>query len=170
MFRRPAKQLAKQPVKRPAFRSFSLRGGAAMLGCAAMLLTVVEGAAWACSCMRPETGVLEQLRKGAIVAEGAPRLLSGQPAGEGIRYAPVRYELQVFKSIGARLPDTVIVETADSSAACGVNLSGRKTALLRLLPPGPSDEPGVYSVNLCAQLSVEAFEADWRAVLDAAAK
>ena len=137
--------------------------------CAALLLVGAAAPAAACSCMRPEHGVIEQLRQGAIVAEGAPVLVSGQPA-EGIRYAPVRYEFRVFKSIGARLPERVIIETADNSAACGVNLKGRKVALLRLLPPGPSDEKGVYNVNLCSQLSVEAFEKDWRTVLEAASK
>ena len=137
---------------------------------AAAGLLVTTNPARACSCARPQIGVIEQLRQGAIVAEGAPVRISGQPAGEGIRYAPVRYEFRIFKSVGARLPERIVVETADNSAACGVNLQGRKVALLRLLPRGPSDPEGVYNINLCSQLSVEAFEADWRAVLDAASK
>ena len=134
--------------------------------CVGLLIIGQASPAAACSCARPTDGVIEQLRQGAIVAEGAPVLVSGRPA-EGVRNAPVRYEFRIFKAIGARLPGRVHVETADNSAACGVNLKGRKTALLRLLPPGPSEEKGVYSVNLCSQLSVETFEADWRAVLDA---
>lgn len=132
---------------------------------AAVFLTSFSAAsvANACSCMRPEKGPIEQLRQGAVVALGVAKLKSGNPAGPGIRYAPVRYELRVKKSLGARLPRVVTVETADNSAACGVDLRGRGEVMLLLSPA----EKGVRHVNLCGQLSVDAFAEDWRTLFDA---
>lgn len=135
----------------------------AALGAVA-LFALSPGAASACSCMKPEKGPSEQLEEGAIVALGVPELVSGNPAGPGIRYAPVRYSFWVRKALGADLPETIEVETADNSAACGVDLRGRESAMLLLLP----GEGGVYNVNLCSQLNIDAFEEEWRALLDAA--
>lgn len=134
-----------------------------------LVLCLSVGAAAACSCAQPRHGVIEQLRRGAIVAEGAPAEVSVHAPEAKTPEGRKRYEFVIFRSIGATLPERIFVETADNSAACGVNLSGRKTALLRLLEPAARDPEGIYFINLCSQLSVDGFEADWRTLLDAIA-
>lgn len=156
---RPMRALRQKETRsrRPAPRRTAIFASASAAS-AAFWLALAPAPALACSCLTPETRVIDQLRSGAMVALGAPTHLSGGG------HRPVIYRFSVAKALNAQLPSEITLRTAPNEAACGVRLRPDREVVVMLFP---SDRPGTYSINLCGQLTVRRFQADWESLFDA---
>ena len=120
----------------------------------------------ACSCMGPETTVVEVLRAGMIIAQGVPTEVREAPA-EGaeaeLYLRRIAYSFTVGKALNRGLPEEVTLFTEGNGAMCGVSLPiGREVMLV--LHPEPD---GTFYISLCNQLLVDSLAEDWRVLFDA---
>ena len=91
-----------------------------------LIACLMPNTASACSCIAPE-GPLEEMSNSDFVFSGIVKSISSNHGPHGIT---LKVRLQVLSQWKGELPEEVIVETADNSAACGYPFDKGKSYLI----------------------------------------
>ncbi len=91
-----------------------------------LITLLMPHTAIACSCIAPE-GPLEEMSKSDFVFSGIVKRITSNNGPHGIT---LNVRLQVLSKWKGELPEEVIIETADNSAACGYPFDKGKSYLV----------------------------------------
>lgn len=113
-----------------------------IVGVGGFLMSLAPGTAHACTCAPRPTD--------EIVYDAAALVL-GTPVSREEEWLQARYQVEVRVSFKQRMPQTITVLTASSSAACGVDfeIGEERMLVLGRTPGGLTPADGEWGASLC---------------------